>query len=81
MLAVDEFMPEVHLWQPGFTYSACWTFTKNKEIIQKSKGTRDSRYINQNKLDKAIIQLDMVYGDFKDLPRGTTSYKVLKQSF
>ena len=65
MLAGDEFMPEVHLRQPGFTYSACWTFTKNKEIIQKSKETRDSRYVNQDKLDKAIFQLDMVYGDFK----------------
>ena len=30
-------MPEMHLRQPGFTYSACGTFTKNKEIIQKFK--------------------------------------------
>ena len=27
-------MPEMHLKQPGFTYSACEPFTKNKERIQ-----------------------------------------------
>ena len=28
-------MREMHLTQPRFTYSACGSFTKNKEIIQK----------------------------------------------
>ena len=28
----DKFMPEMHLKQPGFTYSACGSFTKNKEL-------------------------------------------------
>ena len=37
LLAKDKFMPEVHLRQPGFTYSACGTFTKNKERTQKLK--------------------------------------------
>ena len=27
----DKFMPEMHLKLPGFTYSACGPFTKNKE--------------------------------------------------
>ena len=27
----NKFMPEMHLKQPGFTYSACSPFTKNKE--------------------------------------------------
>ena len=31
LLVGDKFMPEVHLRQPGFTYSACGPFTKNKE--------------------------------------------------
>ena len=31
LLAGDKFMPEMHLRQPGFTYSACGPFTKNKE--------------------------------------------------
>ena len=30
-----KFMPEMHLNQPGFTYSASGQFTKNKERIQK----------------------------------------------
>ena len=29
-------MPERHLNQPQFTYSACGPFTKNKERIQKN---------------------------------------------
>ena len=37
LLAGDKFMPEMHLKQPGFTYSACGPFTKNKERIQKFK--------------------------------------------
>ena len=37
LLAKDKFMPEMHLRQPGFTYSACGTFTKNKERTQKLK--------------------------------------------
>ena len=47
LLAGGKFMPEMHLRQPGFTYSACGPFTKTKKIIQKFKGTRDSGYIYQ----------------------------------
>ena len=55
LLAVDKFMPEMHLRQPGFTYSACGPFTKNKDKIQKFQETGDSRYIYQNELDKACF--------------------------
>ena len=37
LLAGDKFMPGIHLKQPGFTYSACGPFTKNKERIQNLK--------------------------------------------
>ena len=40
LLAGNKFMPEMHLRQPGFTYSACGPFTRNKEKIQKFKETR-----------------------------------------
>ena len=50
-------MPELHLKQPEFTYSACGTFTKDKERIQKLKKTEDSRYIYQNELDKLVFNL------------------------
>ena len=37
LLAGDRFMPEMHLKQSWFTYSACGPFTKNKERNQKFK--------------------------------------------
>ena len=43
--AEDKFIHQMHLKQPEFTYSACGPFTKNKERIQKFKGTGDSKYI------------------------------------
>ena len=49
LLADNKFMPEMHLKQPGFTYTACGPFTKNKEGIQKSKETGDTKYIYRNK--------------------------------
>ena len=58
-------MAEMHLRQSGFTYSACRTFIKKKERIQKFKGTGDSRYIYQNELDKACFQHGMAYRDLK----------------
>ena len=71
LLVGDKFMPEMHLRQPEFTYSACGPFTKTKERIQKFKQTGDSRYIYRNELDKACFQHDMTYGYFKDLKRRT----------
>ena len=61
LLAGDKFMPEMHLRQPSFRYSACERLTKNKVRIQKVKVTGDSRYFYQNKLDKACFQHDMAY--------------------
>ena len=78
LLVGDKFMPKMHLKQPGFTYSACGPFTKNKEKIQKFQETGDTDYIYKNELDKARFQHDMAYGDFKDLKRRTISDKVLR---
>ena len=78
LLAGDKFMPEMHLRQPGFTYSACGPFTKSKERIQNFKQTGDSRYIYKSELDKACFQHDMAYGDFKDLKKRTAAYKSLR---
>ena len=78
LLTGDKFMPEMHLKQPGFTYSTCGPFRKNKERIQKFKETRDTSYIYKNELDKACFQNDMAYGDCKDLKRRTFSDNVLR---
>ena len=50
--ARDQLIPEKHLWQPRFTYSACGPFTTNKERMQKFKESGDSWYIYQKELDK-----------------------------
>ena len=55
----DKFMPEMHLRQPGFTYSACGPFTKNERGIQKFMEIGDTRHIYRNELDKACFQHGM----------------------
>ena len=78
LLAGDKFMPEMHLRQPGFTYSACGPFTKNKERIEKFMQTGNTDFIYKNELDKACFQHDMAYGKSKDLAKRTQSDKVLR---
>ena len=77
-LAGDTVMPEMHLKQPGFTYSACGPFTKNKQRIQKFMQTGDRNYIYRNEFDKACFQHDMAYGKSKYLEKRTQSDKALK---
>ena len=78
LLAGDEFMPDIHLRQPGLTYSARGPFTKNKEKIKKFMQTGNTDFIYKNELNKACFQHDMVYGKAKDLVRRTQSDKVLR---
>ena len=58
LLVGDKFMPEIHLRQPQFTYSACGPFTKHEQRIQKFKETGDTNYIYKNELDKACFVHD-----------------------
>ena len=78
LLAGDKFMPEMHLRQPQFAYSACRPFTRHKERIKKFKQTFDMRYIYRNELNKACFQHDSAYADHKDLINRTKSDKVLR---
>ena len=78
LLAGDKFIPEMHLKQPGFTYSACGPFTKSKERIEKFIQTGNADLIYKNELDKACFQHDMAYGKSKDLAKRTQSDKVLR---
>ena len=78
LLVGDKFMPEMHLKQPGFTYSACGPFTNNKERIEKLMQTGNTDFIYKNELDKTFFQHDMAYGKSKDLIKRTQSNKVLK---
>ena len=78
LLTGGKFMPEMHLRQPGFTYSASGPFTKNKERIEKFMKTGNTDFIYRNELDKACFQHDMAYGKAKDLVRRTQSDKILR---
>ena len=55
LLPGDKFMPEMHLKQPGFAYSACRPFTKNKERIQKSKETEDKTIFTKTNLMRLLL--------------------------
>ena len=78
LLVRDTFMPEIHLRQPQFTYSACGPFTKHEQRIQKFKETGDTNYIYMNELDKACFTHDVAYSDSKDLTKRTVADKILK---
>ena len=69
LLAGDKFIPELHLKQPGFTYSACDQLTKNKERIEKFMRPGKTDFIYGNELDKTCFQHDMAYGKSKDLTK------------
>ena len=78
LLAGDTFMPEMHLRQPGFTYSASSPFIKHKERIKKFEQTGDTQYIYRNELDKSCFQHDAAYADNKDLLNRTRADKILR---
>ena len=75
LLVGDKFMPEMHLKQRGFTNSACGSFTRNKERIEKFMQTGNTDFIYRNELDKACFQHDIAYGESKDLAKRTQSDK------
>ena len=78
LLVQDKFMPKMHLKQPGFTYSACGPFPKNKERIKKFMQTGNTNFIYKNELDKACFQHDIAYSKRKGLIKRTKSDNVFK---
>ena len=67
-------MAEMHLKQPGFTYSACRPFTKDKERIQKFKETGDKKSIF-TKMNLIKLVFNMIW-HVEILVRRTASDKV-----
>ena len=78
LLAGDKFMPEMHLRQPQFTYSACGPFTRHKKRIQKFKETGDTNYIYKNELDKACFAHDAACSDSKDKILKNRAFNIAK---
>ena len=78
LLAGDQFRPEMHLKQPGFTYSPCELFTKKKKEFKNLKKQKIQNIFDELELNKACVQHDMAYGDFKNIGRRTASDKCLR---
>ena len=57
LLAGNTFMPELHLKQPGFTYSACGPFTKNKERIEKFMQIGNTFFFTEMSLIKLTFSM------------------------
>ena len=53
LLVGDKFMPEMHLKEPGFTYSACGSSTKSKERIEKFMKT-------ENEIQTLFIKTNLI---------------------
>ena len=75
-LTGDKFIPELHLKQPGFTYSTCARFTKHCKRIQKFRETGNLKHLCRNELGKACFPYDTSYSDSKNL--ANISNKILK---
>ena len=80
LLAGDKFMPEMHLRQPQFVYSACAPFTRHKERIKEFKSTGDTRLLYRNELDKACFKHDAAYAKYKDVENRLISDQKLRNS-
>ena len=48
LLVGDKFTPEMHLKQPGFTYSGCGPFTKKKELKSLCRQEMQILFIKMN---------------------------------
>ena len=72
-------MPELHLKQPEFTYSACEPSIKHHERILKFRETLYLKHLyrNGNELDKKFFAHDPAYYDGEDLAKKTTSDNIL----
>ena len=77
LLAVDKFMPQIHLKQPGITYSTCGPFIKKQREEFKNLKKQEMQALF-TKMNLACFQHDIAYGDFKDLTRTTASDNVLR---
>ena len=72
LLAGDEFVPKLHLREPGFADSACGVLTKHCKIIKTFKE------IYKNELGQACFVHNVAYSVSNVSSKRTVSDKVLK---
>ena len=65
LLASDKFLPDTHLKQPGFTYSTCGPFTKNKERIQKLKKQEMQTIFTKMNFIRLVFNMTFLMGILK----------------
>ena len=78
LLTGEKCIPELHLKQPEFNYSADGPFTKHCQRIKKFRETGKLKHLYRNELNKTCFAHDAAYSDGKDLPKRTISDKILK---
>ena len=67
----DKFMPEIHLKQPGFTYSASGPFTRNKQKFKHLCKQEIQIIFTRINWIKRLFSIDLAYGKYKDLEKRT----------
>ena len=55
LLVGDKLTPELHLKEPVFNYSACCSFIRNKERMERFMQTGNTDFIYKNEFDKACL--------------------------
>ena len=78
LLTWDKFIRELHLKQPGFTYSACGPFGKHREGTQKFRQTVNLRHLYWNESSKDFFAHDAAYSESKHLANRTLVDKILE---
>ena len=78
LLTGDKFMPEMHLRQPGFTYSACGPFTKNKDKILRDKALKIATDQKYDGYQRGIAS--MVFKFFDKKSSGSGANNDIKQN-
>ena len=73
-------MPEMHLRQARFVYSACGHFTRHKERIKWLKRTGNINLLYRNALDKAYFKHDAAYAKYKDVENRLIADDKIKHS-
>ena len=63
--AGDKFISEMHLKQPGSTYSVCGPFISNKQRIERIMQIGDTNYIYKNDIDKAFFNMTWLMANIK----------------
>ena len=78
LLTREKFIPELHLKQLGFIYSARGSFTNQRQRIQKFRETGNLKHLYRDKLVQVCFAHHATQSDSKDLGKRNILDKILK---